>query len=35
MGGYATTLIVAGATQRFGTDEQKADILGGIAKGDV
>ena len=22
MGGYATTLIVAGATQRFGTDEQ-------------
>jgi isovaleryl-CoA dehydrogenase len=35
MGGYATTLIVAGATQRFGTDEQKADVLGGIAKGDV
>ena len=23
IGGYATTLIVAGATQRFGTDEQK------------
>jgi alkylation response protein AidB-like acyl-CoA dehydrogenase len=35
IGGYATTLIVAGATQRFGTEEQKADILGGIAKGSV
>jgi isovaleryl-CoA dehydrogenase len=35
VGGYATTLIVAGATQRFGTEEQKADILGGIAGGDV
>ena len=35
IGGYATTLIVAGATQRFGTDEQKRDVLGGIARGDV
>src|SRR5689334_12737112 len=35
IGGYATTLIVAGATQRFGTDEQKKDILGGIAGGAV
>jgi isovaleryl-CoA dehydrogenase len=35
IGGYATTLIVAGATQRFGTEEQKADVLGGIARGDV
>jgi alkylation response protein AidB-like acyl-CoA dehydrogenase len=35
IGGYATTLIVAGATQRFGTSEQKADILGGIAGGAV
>jgi isovaleryl-CoA dehydrogenase len=35
IGGYATTLIVAGATQRFGTEQQKADVLGGIAKGDV
>src|SRR5256714_11930698 len=35
IGGYATTLIVAGATQRFGTDEQKRDILGGIAGGEV
>ena len=35
IGGYATTLIVAGATQRFGTEEQKATILGGIAGGAV
>jgi alkylation response protein AidB-like acyl-CoA dehydrogenase len=33
--GYATTLIVAGATKRFGTDEQKKDVLGGIANGSV
>jgi alkylation response protein AidB-like acyl-CoA dehydrogenase len=35
IGGYATTLIVAGATKRFGTEEQKAKILGGIASGSV
>jgi alkylation response protein AidB-like acyl-CoA dehydrogenase len=35
IGGYATTLIVAGATKRFGTEQQKADILGGIARGNV
>ena len=35
IGGYATTLIVGGATQRFGTDEQKRDVLGGIARGEV
>ena len=35
IGGYATTLIVAGATQRFGTDDQKRDLLGGIARGEV
>ncbi|HEX6228647.1 MAG TPA: acyl-CoA dehydrogenase family protein [Solirubrobacterales bacterium] len=35
IGGYATTLIVAGATQRFGSDEQKREILGGIAGGAV
>jgi alkylation response protein AidB-like acyl-CoA dehydrogenase len=35
IGGYATTLIVAGATQRFGSEEQKAQILGGIATGSV
>jgi alkylation response protein AidB-like acyl-CoA dehydrogenase len=35
IGGYATTLIVAGATQRFGTEDQKAKILGGIAGGAV
>jgi isovaleryl-CoA dehydrogenase len=35
IGGYATTLIVAGATGRFGTDDQKREILGGIASGSV
>ncbi len=35
IGGYATTLIVAGATGRFGSEEQKAKILGGIAGGSV
>jgi alkylation response protein AidB-like acyl-CoA dehydrogenase len=35
IGGYATTLIVAGATQRFGSEEQKQEILGGIAEGAV
>jgi alkylation response protein AidB-like acyl-CoA dehydrogenase len=35
IGGYATTLIVAGATQRFGSEDQKSEILGGIAGGAV
>ena len=35
VGGYSTTLIVAGATNRFGTDVQKQEILGGIARGSV
>ena len=35
IGGYATTLIVAGATQRFGGEEQKTEILGGISGGAV
>jgi alkylation response protein AidB-like acyl-CoA dehydrogenase len=35
IGGYATTLIVAGATQRFGSEAQKQEILGGIAGGAV
>ena len=35
VGGYATTLIVAGATRRFGTEDQKKKILGGISKGSV
>jgi isovaleryl-CoA dehydrogenase len=35
IGGYATTLIVAGATKRFGTEEQKRKILGGISAGSV
>jgi isovaleryl-CoA dehydrogenase len=35
IGGYGTTLIVAGAVKRFGTSEQKDRILGNIAKGSV
>jgi alkylation response protein AidB-like acyl-CoA dehydrogenase len=35
IGGYATTLIVAGATQKFGSEDQKSEILGGIAAGSV
>ncbi len=33
MGFYAVTMIVAGAYQRFGTEEQKHEVLGGIAEG--
>jgi isovaleryl-CoA dehydrogenase len=33
--GYATTLIVARAVARFGTEEQKREILGGISRGAV
>ncbi|HEY7266608.1 MAG TPA: acyl-CoA dehydrogenase family protein [Solirubrobacterales bacterium] len=35
IGGYGTTLIVAGAVKRFGEPEQKDRILGNIAKGSV
>ena len=35
IGGYGTTLIVAGAVQRFGSEDQKRTILGGIAGGSV
>ena len=35
IGGYATTLTVAGAVQRFGSEEQKHKVLGGIARGSV
>ena len=35
IGGYSTTLIVAGAVGRFGNKEQKDEILGNIAKGSV
>ncbi len=33
--GSGTTAIVAGAYERFGTEEQKQEILGGICKGNV
>ena len=35
IGGYSTTLIVAGAVGRFGNKEQKDELLGNIAKGSV
>src|SRR5918995_5829018 len=35
IGGHATTPIVAGATQRFGSPDHKRDILGGISSGTV
>ena len=35
VGGIGTTFIVAGAYQRFGSDEQKAEMLGGIVNGSV
>jgi alkylation response protein AidB-like acyl-CoA dehydrogenase len=35
MAGFPVSLIVAGAYERFGTDEQKAEILRGIAEGRV
>jgi alkylation response protein AidB-like acyl-CoA dehydrogenase len=33
IGGYAVTLIVVGALNRFGTEEQKSDLLGRVSKG--
>jgi alkylation response protein AidB-like acyl-CoA dehydrogenase len=35
IGGFGVSCIVAGATERFGTEEQKQDILGGIVAGNV
>ncbi|UJA21676.1 acyl-CoA/acyl-ACP dehydrogenase [Thermoleophilia bacterium SCSIO 60948] len=33
--GIATTMIAAGAYERFGTEEQKKEMLGGIVRGNV
>src|SRR5262249_19146607 len=33
--GMATTLVVAGPYERFGTEEQKREMLGGMAAGAV
>ncbi len=35
IGGFPVTAITAGAYERFGTDEQKQEILGGVVKGAV
>jgi isovaleryl-CoA dehydrogenase len=35
MAGYPVSLIVAGAYERFGTEEQKQEMLGGICRGRV
>ncbi len=35
IGGFGVSMIVAGAYERFGTEEQKAEILGGIVAGNV
>ena len=35
MAGFPVSLIVAGAYERFGTEDQKAEILGGICNGRV
>ena len=35
IGGYGVSMIVAGAYERFGTDAQKQDIIGGIINGNV
>ncbi len=32
---YSVSMIVAGAYQRFGSEEQKTDMLGGVVKGNV
>jgi isovaleryl-CoA dehydrogenase len=35
IGAFSVTAIVAGAYERFGTDEQKQDVLGGMVEGTV
>jgi alkylation response protein AidB-like acyl-CoA dehydrogenase len=35
IGFFAVSMIVAGAYRRFGTDEQKQDVIGGVAAGTV
>ena len=35
IGGFGVSMIVAGAYERFGTEEQKQQILGGVTKGSV
>ncbi|MFC5064159.1 acyl-CoA dehydrogenase family protein [Actinomycetospora atypica] len=35
IGGFGTTIITAAAIQKFGSDAQKAELLGGTSRGDV
>jgi isovaleryl-CoA dehydrogenase len=35
IGGFGVSMIVAGAVERFGTDDQKQQILGGVVEGRV
>src|SRR3954471_16924585 len=35
IGGFGVSMITAGAYERFGTEEQKQQILGGVAEGNV
>lgn len=35
IGGFGTTIITAGAIRRFGSEEQKSELLGGVCRGDV
>jgi alkylation response protein AidB-like acyl-CoA dehydrogenase len=35
MGGYPVTLITSGAVEKFGTDEQKQRVIGGMCEGKV
>ncbi len=35
IGGFGTTIITAAAIRRFGSEEQKSELLGGVCRGDV
>lgn len=35
IGGFATTIITAAAIEKFGSDAQKRELLGGVVRGDV
>lgn len=35
IGGFGTTIITAAAIEKFGSEEQKTELLGGVCRGDV